>query len=181
MTDRDQSTSMKRLRRVRTVVLGAIVLAGTVVSIEVAIAQMLGDCGEARREAIADDRISAEWGPRVADRMVQRARAEMAAGNLEEAERKLNVALEWNPVDAGALATLSELRFEQGEYARAAKFASEAVKNAPERADYRVLLGDAYYKSGRYEHAQVQYVLASDLGDPRAFNRIERVQSRLAD
>jgi tetratricopeptide (TPR) repeat protein len=69
--------------------------------------------------------------------------------------------------------------FETGHYARAASYAERAVQRSPERARYRIALGDAYYKSFRYDDAKAQYTRAEALGDKRASGRLTKVDEKL--
>ncbi len=80
---------------------------------------------------------------------------------------------------ASALADLGNQSFNKGDYQAASKYLENAVKKAPGNANYRLLLGDTYFKRGRYSAARKQYVEANDLGAAAAARRIEKVDAKM--
>ena len=71
------------------------------------------------------------------------------------------------------------MHFDRGEYSRAVQFAEKAVRVAPSRAEFRMKLGDAYFKVLRYELARVAYQKALDLGAGAARERLKRLRDKL--
>ena len=70
---------------------------------------------------------------------------------------------------------LSNLSFDSGKYSSATSYARRAVKVAPRNADYRVRLGDAYFKQGKHDRARAQYQRAAKLGHPFAARRLKQL------
>lgn len=79
---------------------------------------------------------------------------------------------------ASELADLGNQSFNKGDYKAASKYLEKAVKKAPGNAKYRLLLGDTYFKRGRYSAARKQYVEADELGVAAAARRIEKVDAK---
>ena len=75
-------------------------------------------------------------------------------------------------------ADLGYQSFNKGDYKAASKYLEKAVRKAPGNAKYRLLLGDTYFKRGRYSAARKQYVEADELGVSAAKRRIEKVDAR---
>ncbi|MCR9159233.1 MAG: tetratricopeptide repeat protein [bacterium] len=80
---------------------------------------------------------------------------------------------------ASQLADLGNESFNKGDYKSASQYLEKAVRKAPGNAKYRLLLGDTYYKRGRYSAARKQYVEADELGVSAAKRRIEKVDAKL--
>ena len=77
------------------------------------------------------------------------------------------------------LADLGNQSFNKGDYKAASRYLEKAVKKAPGNAKYRLLLGDTYFKRGRYSQARKQYVEADELGVSAAARRIQKVDAKL--
>ncbi len=101
------------------------------------------------------------------------------AGRMRDAQRLFERALAADPRADAALIGLSDIRFHKGEYAGAASLARKAIRLAPKRADYRIKLGDAYFKSFRYEDARTEYREAQMLGHAAATGRLAKVDAKL--
>ncbi|MEM9456546.1 MAG: serine/threonine-protein kinase [Myxococcota bacterium] len=100
-------------------------------------------------------------------------------GEFAQAEALFHRALGYNRRNATALGGLSELYFERGSYQKAVQYGSKAVRAAPRRARYRIVLGDAYFKTLAYQNARRQYAKAESLGHPSAAGRLEQLRQRL--
>jgi tetratricopeptide (TPR) repeat protein len=102
-------------------------------------------------------------------------RAEMAAGNLEEARASLTASLEENPT-RGALAELGSLAMRTGDTDAAVEYFQQAIDRLTqqgrdgqlERAALTESLGDAYRLAGRSEDAQRSYRSALEIYRPLA-------------
>jgi Flp pilus assembly protein TadD len=71
--------------------------------------------------------------------------------------------------------------FNRAAHQKALSFAKRAVTLAPRRAEYRMQLGDAYFKVLRYDDARAEYEAALDLGHARAKDALARLRSRLGE
>lgn len=101
------------------------------------------------------------------------------SGRLADARKAFERALALDPRSHAALIGLSDVAFHGGDQARAANYARKAIKLAPRIADYRIRLGDAYFKAFRYEDARAEYVEAQRLGHASALARIAKVDARV--
>ena len=123
-------------------------------------------------EASAED-------PAAAAALAQEGRAALRRGELAAAEQLFNRALAASNRSSAALIGLSDVWFDRGDFAKAVGYAERAVKLAPKDADYRLRLGDAYYKVLRYLDAEKQYAVAAELGHPDGPARVAKVRSKL--
>ncbi|MGH1341118.1 MAG: protein kinase domain-containing protein [Nannocystales bacterium] len=80
---------------------------------------------------------------------------------------------------ASELAELGNGAFNRGEYKKAASYLEKAVRKVPGNAKYRLLLGDTYFKLGRFSKARKHYVEADELGVASAARRIDKVDAKL--
>lgn len=78
---------------------------------------------------------------------------------------------------AADLAAKGNAAFNAGQYAQAAKDLERAVRKAPREANYRISLGDAYFKQGRHSAAKTHYEKAAELGHPAAARRLEKISA----
>ncbi|MBX7077782.1 MAG: tetratricopeptide repeat protein [Nannocystaceae bacterium] len=108
------------------------------------------------------------------------AREAMTRGELESARRSFEAVLSLDHDDVDGLAGLARVEFERGRHARAAKLAARAVAASPQDAGLRMLLGDALFRSFRYEDARAQYQRAAELGHKSAAGRLAKVDAALA-
>ena len=108
-------------------------------------------------------------------------KAHLRAHRFGEAEKAFHRALAADAKHVGALEGLAELHFEQGHYGKAVKFGRQAVRLRPRWANLRVQLGDAYFKTLRYEDARREYERARDLGHAGAKARLAQLQKKLGD
>ena len=53
------------------------------------------------------------------------------------------------------------------------------MTRSPSNAKYRIRLGDAYFKLGRYSDAKTEYEKAASLGHPSADGRLAAVARKL--
>ncbi len=114
------------------------------------------------------------------DRGAAATRAGLAAlreQRFDDAQRLLGQAIAADRRNAQALAGLAELHFERGSYRKAVDFGERAVKRAPRNGRYRIVLGDAYFKTLAYNGAKRQYERAQELGHPKADARLEQLRN----
>ncbi len=105
--------------------------------------------------------------------------AAMQRGDTATAAQRYKQALDlWNQ-NAAALMGLSDVAFDGGKFERAANYAEKAVRLEPNKGDYQLRLGDAYYKAFRYSEAEKRYERAAALNHPKASERLARVRAEL--
>jgi tetratricopeptide (TPR) repeat protein len=105
--------------------------------------------------------------------------AEFKKGRFAQAEALLHRSLAHKRHNATALGALAELYFEQGSYQKAVQFAAKAVNLAPRSGKYRIILGDAYFKTLAYASARREYEKAKELGHGSAGSRLVELDKRL--
>lgn len=66
------------------------------------------------------------------------------------------------------LATRAIIALEKGDFANAINFAEQAVENSPSNAQFRTLLGNAYFAGGRFASAEAAYRDSLALQDGQA-------------
>ena len=113
------------------------------------------------------------------DELVKEGEAARRRGDLDAAERLFNQALAAFSRNGAALMGLSDVEFDRGHFEQAVVFAERAVKAEPKKSDFRIRLGDAYFKVLRYPDARSQYEKAAEMGHPRAAARIDKVKEKL--
>ncbi len=116
-----------------------------------------------------------------ARRAIGQGRVHLKAGEFAAAETSFHRALEADARSHEALSGLSEVYFNRAAHQKALSFAKRAVTLAPRRAEYRMQLGDAYFKVLRYDDARGEYEAALDLGHAPAKAALARLRSRLGE
>ncbi|HWB77674.1 MAG TPA: serine/threonine-protein kinase [Nannocystaceae bacterium] len=117
--------------------------------------------------------------PAAASALVAEGNRARDSGRLSEARKAFERALALDGKSHAAMIGLSDVAFHSGDYARASTYAKKAVRMAPKSAEYRIRLGDAYFKLYRYEDAKHEYVEAQKLGSAAATARIAKVDAKL--
>jgi tetratricopeptide (TPR) repeat protein len=117
--------------------------------------------------------------PARAEALAKQGLAAYGKGRFDEAEALFHRALGHNRRNSTALGGLAELYFERGSYQKATQFASKAVDAAPRSGKYRIVLGDAYFKTLAYQSARREYEKAKSLGHPSAAGRLAQLDKRL--
>ncbi|HWB77777.1 MAG TPA: protein kinase [Nannocystaceae bacterium] len=117
-----------------------------------------------------DDRTSAQ--------LVVDGRAAAARGQLDTAQWLFRRALTHDSRSAAALAGLAEIEYDRGHYHSANRYARDAVRYAPKKADYRILLGDTFFKTHEYLAARRHYEEAERLGHAQAAARLELLREQ---
>ena len=110
-----------------------------------------------------------------ARRLSKEADAARRRGDSRAAEKLYAQALEADRRYSPAFAGLARIQYDAGKYALAARTAQRAVRLAPKKGDYRILLGDALYKTYDRAAAKNQYQRAKELGHPAASGRLAKV------
>jgi serine/threonine protein kinase len=113
--------------------------------------------------------------PKAAKRLTKEGDAARRRGDTHTAESRYAQALAADRRWAPAYAGLAAVQYDAGNYALAARTADKAVRLAPRNAEYRILLGDAYYKSYDRTAARNQYQRASELGHASAEQRLAKL------
>ncbi|MEZ4449418.1 MAG: protein kinase [Nannocystaceae bacterium] len=113
--------------------------------------------------------------------LTREAEAARRRGDLTTAEQLFHQALGFWNKNAAALMGLSDINFDRGVFDKAVKFASQAVRNEPKNGDYRLRLGDAYFKMLKYNDARKAYEKADELGNARAKERLERLREKTGE
>lgn len=117
--------------------------------------------------------------PSKAKELVKQGMAAFRQGRFSKSETLLHRALGYDRRNATALAGLAELHFQLGRYQKAVQYASKAVGAAPRRGQYRMLLGDSYFKTLDYPLARREYEKAQQLGHASAAKRLAQLDKRL--
>ncbi len=124
---------------------------------------------------------TAKRDPKKSRQLSSKAAAALAAGQRKKAEGLFHQALAFDNRNAAALIGLSDIHFDRSNYQQAVQFATKAVQAAPKKANYRIRLGDAYFKLLRYQDALREYRAAKKLGSKGASDRISKVEARLGN
>ncbi|WAS97787.1 serine/threonine-protein kinase [Nannocystis punicea] len=113
------------------------------------------------------------------DELTQEGEAARRRGDFAAAERAFNQALAAYNRNGAALMGLSDVEFDRGHFEQAVVFAERAVKAEPKKGDFRIRLGDAYFKVLRYPDAKAQYEKAAELGHAKAAGRLDKVKEKI--
>ena len=117
--------------------------------------------------------------PDKAAELAEQGMAALSAGRRSEASGLFNQAISYDHRNAMALMGLSQVYFDTGSNQKAVLYAEKGVKAAPKNSNYRIQLGDAYFKVLRYRDALEQYQKAKDLGSSRADSRIDKAKDKI--
>ncbi|MDC0722635.1 serine/threonine-protein kinase [Nannocystis bainbridge] len=113
------------------------------------------------------------------DELTAEGEAARRRGDFAAAERAFNQALAAYNRNGAALMGLSDVAFDRGHFEQAVVLAERAVKAEPKKGDFRIRLGDAYFKVLRYPDAKVQYDKAAELGNAKAAGRLDKVKEKI--
>jgi serine/threonine protein kinase len=102
-----------------------------------------------------------------------------AAGNTTEAISLFRRALAKDSRNLTSLEGLALIYFNKGDYKKVVQYGKRAVALSPNNVEYRTLLGDAYFKLGRYADARVHYEKAAARGHAPAKTRLDKVEKKL--
>ena len=94
-------------------------------------------------------------------------------GDLAVAKREFEAALTALPAYAPAAAALARLHMKQQSYGSAVRYAKRALRSAPRKLDYMLLLGDAYSMSGNRVAAKNLWRRAAAYGSVKAKSRVQ--------
>jgi tetratricopeptide (TPR) repeat protein len=113
-----------------------------------------------------------------ADPLAKQGHGALAHDQLDVAAKLFHQALREDPRHASALAGLSEVYFEQGNYHRALEYATRAVAAAPKNGRHLKLLADVYVRVLRYPEAEAAYESALERGYEPARAALQRLRAR---
>lgn len=99
----------------------------------------------------------------------------LAIGDRDAAVDTFEQVLRRRPKSATAAAGLANAHFDEGRFDLAAAYATRAVKAEFKEPSHHVLLGDAYYRLGQHDDAEVQWTTAQRLGSARATRRLAKL------
>ncbi|MBK8234379.1 MAG: protein kinase [Deltaproteobacteria bacterium] len=137
----------------------------------------------ARKKRIAADPRAllgnAERDPAKAKELAEQGLAALRAGRRSEASSLFNQSIAYDRSNAAALMGLSDIAFDTGADQKAVVYAEKAVEASPGNQQYRLKLGDAYFKVLRYRDALEQYEEAKQRGSTKADDRLARVKAKL--
>jgi tRNA A-37 threonylcarbamoyl transferase component Bud32 len=107
-------------------------------------------------------------------------RAELAAGNYNDANADFQRAVAADSASHGGFAGLAEVAYNRADFTRAAISGKRAVELAPSVLAYRMILAKAYYKLMRFDDAikQWQAALALDPNNALARQNIQIAKSK---
>jgi len=117
--------------------------------------------------------------PGKAAELAKQGTAALQAGRRSEATNLFNQAISYDHRNAMALIGLSDVYFDTGSNQKAVLYAEKTVQAAPKNSEYRIKLGDAYFKVLRYRDALEQYRKAKELGSSKADSRISKAQDKI--
>src|SRR5690606_21923766 len=132
-----------------------------------------------RRGAADPDLGKGERDPDKAEAFADQGASALASGRRGEAEKLFNQAIAYDNHNAKALMGLSDVYFDTGKAQKAVLYAERAVRAASSNGNYRLKLGDAYYRVLRYQDALEQYEKAHKLGVSKAQTRIDKVKAKI--
>ncbi|MEZ4429318.1 MAG: tetratricopeptide repeat protein [Nannocystaceae bacterium] len=112
---------------------------------------------------------------REARALARRGAAALRSGDRTRARALFDEALALDERSIQALAGVSDLLFDAGDYRGAHEYGKRAVRVSPRNADHRLRLGDISVKLGRRDEARAQYEEARRLGHPLAERRLARL------
>ncbi len=130
--------------------------------------------GDPEAEAVAPEDAKLQ-----ANRLVERGQRALRQGRMKVAQGDFEKALELHPKLSAAHNGLAQVYFDRSNFRRASKHGRKAVTLSPGNLDYRVQLGDALYRLGRYEDALLQYEKAAARGRADAKRRAEKARGKL--
>lgn len=114
-----------------------------------------------------------------AQSLVERAQQARRDGRTDRAVRLFHRAIEKQPGNLAALDGLASLYFDTADYSKASHYAKLAASRGSKRASRWLLLGDAYFKSLRYDDARGAYQRAQRLGAKGAAPRLAKLEDKL--
>jgi len=122
-------------------------------------------------------------GQRRAAALIDEARVQVQAGDLENAAQRLEMARELKPGDATLLFRLAGLNFDLERYGVAREYAQTAISISPATWLYHYLLGLVDQKEKRWADAKASLEVAAKLGPTEAavFNALGEVLTELRD
>ncbi|MDY0000054.1 MAG: serine/threonine-protein kinase [Polyangia bacterium] len=108
-------------------------------------------------------------------------RQALLRGDTAAAQQEFQRALTLRPGNGMALAGLGEVEFELGQYGRAAAHLKAATRAMPSSVKTWVLLGNAYFRSGRHPQARDAFRTALKLspGHAEAQRNLDLVENRM--
>jgi tetratricopeptide (TPR) repeat protein/tRNA A-37 threonylcarbamoyl transferase component Bud32 len=128
--------------------------------------------------APATDTVPQGSDPNESRRWVRTGRRALRQGAHGEAFAAFERAVRSDPDNARAYAGLADVSFERGDHQRALQYARLAVARAPQDADHRVRLGDAYVAVDRRADALRHYEVAARNGSVRGRARLDELGSK---
>lgn len=126
------------------------------------------------------EELAARRDPEAAKAAVTLGRAVLKQGRPGEAITHFHRALESDHKSRGAIVGLARAHFELGDYPRAATFGERVVRVAPNNAEHRIQLGDAYFQVLRYADARKQYEKAKARGHRLGQIRLDQLDKKTA-
>jgi serine/threonine protein kinase/Flp pilus assembly protein TadD len=134
---------------------------------------------EDENEDDGEDEVGTRRDPSKARSLAASGTKALRSGQRTKAEQLFHRALDHDRSNAQALMGLSLVHYHRGSYHKAVRYGAKAVALQPNNAEYRINLGDAYYKNFAYRQARKEYEKASKLGHRDAAARIKKVHEKL--
>jgi tetratricopeptide (TPR) repeat protein len=127
-----------------------------------------------------DEKLGAnQANPAKAAELAEQGMAALNAGRRSEATNLFNQSISYDSRNAMSLMGLSDIYFDTGSSQKALLYAEKAVQAAPKNANYRIKLGDAYFKVLRYRDALDEYKKAKAYGSTKADDRIAKAEAKI--
>jgi tetratricopeptide (TPR) repeat protein len=114
---------------------------------------------------------------------LEQARMFFRTGNFAAAIEQYNLALKSNSNDAAPYAGLARIYLAQNKIADAFAAASKAVELGPALAAAHAVLGDVYFRQGKFMEAERQYLIPVRAGilDARSYYGLSRINSTVSN
>ncbi len=113
--------------------------------------------------------------------LAKRARAAYSRGDVSTAQTLYEAAMREDANNHTIHAGLGQVYFDKAAYSKAVRYQGNAVRLKPSRIDYRISLGQSYYRLGRYQDAIKAWeaVLAKDPNNKNARQYIQLARRKL--
>ncbi len=142
--------------------------------------EVIDDSKPSKKKKKGDEKLGNNTAdPGKAAQLAEQGMAALQAGRRSEATNLFNQAISYDSRNAMALMGLSDIYFDTGSSQKAVLYAEKAVQAAPKNANYRIKLGDAYFKVLRYRDALDEYKKAKSFGSTKADDRIAKAEAKI--
>ena len=107
--------------------------------------------------------------------LTKRAKQARAAGKQTQATKLYRQALAALPTYGPAAQELALMHLDRGDYRTALRYAKQALRGAPRKLPYMILVGDLHHLLGQDKTARRHWELAAHYGSARAQRRLDKL------